>query len=312
MSMLTNNIRARRKEMGMTQKELAERLDISDKTVSRWESGGQTPDADMLPEIAEALGVSVGALFGEQTEEREEDPIKKQHRERYIFRLLMVVGSIVSVLGAVVQRNFSQAASANNGVVDLEYYNTGKGIAADVLAFIGIVMIFAGFAVMLVGKVRFSMRNPSPLSDELWRENMIFSGMAAITVVLVTAKISPGILKFGFLVPQYVYGFIIAAAATALMWKYRRELCARGYTCTVVWLIVGAAFGVIGFVSQIAAEQIINAMFIGASGGTAAQMQTYMTQSAAIQTAVSVASFGVILMPLIPYVQMIILSRKMK
>lgn len=56
-------IAALRKANGMTQKELAERLHISDKTVSRWECGESAPDLSLIPVIAEIFGVSCDELL---------------------------------------------------------------------------------------------------------------------------------------------------------------------------------------------------------------------------------------------------------
>ena len=59
MSTMSNIIKEKRNALGITQKELAEKLSISDKTVSRWESGNQFPDAILLPDLAEALDISM-------------------------------------------------------------------------------------------------------------------------------------------------------------------------------------------------------------------------------------------------------------
>lgn len=48
-----------RKERGMTQKELAERIGVTDKAVSRWETGRGFPDISMLKPLSEVLGVTV-------------------------------------------------------------------------------------------------------------------------------------------------------------------------------------------------------------------------------------------------------------
>lgn len=64
MNIIAENIARRRKKLGMTQKELAEKLDISDKTLSRWETDKQVPDALMIPEIAKALELSISELYG--------------------------------------------------------------------------------------------------------------------------------------------------------------------------------------------------------------------------------------------------------
>jgi len=54
-----------RKQKGLTQDELASRLCITSQAISKWERGKGLPDITIFPSIAEALGVSVGALFGE-------------------------------------------------------------------------------------------------------------------------------------------------------------------------------------------------------------------------------------------------------
>lgn len=52
-----------RKELGLTQKELAEKLEVTDKAISRWETGEGLPDTSLLKPLAEILGVSVGELL---------------------------------------------------------------------------------------------------------------------------------------------------------------------------------------------------------------------------------------------------------
>ena len=56
-------IRTLREQKTLTQKQLAERLNVSDKTVSKWETGRGLPDISILMELAAALGVSVPELL---------------------------------------------------------------------------------------------------------------------------------------------------------------------------------------------------------------------------------------------------------
>ena len=58
-------LKAYRRARGMTQQELADRLGVSNKSVSRWETGGY-PDVALLGPLAKALGVTVDDLLGEQ------------------------------------------------------------------------------------------------------------------------------------------------------------------------------------------------------------------------------------------------------
>ena len=56
-------IAALRKANGMTQKELAEKLNVSDKSVSRWERDDGAPDLSVIPVIAEIFGVRFFGLL---------------------------------------------------------------------------------------------------------------------------------------------------------------------------------------------------------------------------------------------------------
>lgn len=56
-------ISARRKEKGMTQKELADLLNITDKAVSKWERNVACPDTQTIPRLARVLDISVEELL---------------------------------------------------------------------------------------------------------------------------------------------------------------------------------------------------------------------------------------------------------
>ena len=60
-----------RKEKSMTQKELAERLSVTDKAVSRWETGKGFPDVSILKKLSEVLGVSITEIVNGEKAEHE-------------------------------------------------------------------------------------------------------------------------------------------------------------------------------------------------------------------------------------------------
>lgn len=70
-STVAKNITELRLLNNMTQVELAEKLNYSDKTVSKWERGESTPDIAVLVEIATLFGVSMDYLVGLETPEKE-------------------------------------------------------------------------------------------------------------------------------------------------------------------------------------------------------------------------------------------------
>ena len=64
-------IQETRKEKNLTQKELAERLDVSDKAVSKWETGNGLPEVSLMLPLCEILEISVNELLsGERLDER--------------------------------------------------------------------------------------------------------------------------------------------------------------------------------------------------------------------------------------------------
>lgn len=69
--MLSENIKNLRKEKGMSQEELAVKLNVVRQTVSKWEQNLSVPDSEMLIKIAEVFEVSVSRLLGETVEEND-------------------------------------------------------------------------------------------------------------------------------------------------------------------------------------------------------------------------------------------------
>ena len=61
-----------RKKQGMTQRELSERLHVSDKAVSKWERGVNYPDISLFDEIAKTLDLSLVELLGIEDRSKEE------------------------------------------------------------------------------------------------------------------------------------------------------------------------------------------------------------------------------------------------
>lgn len=95
-----------RKEKNLTQAQLAEQLNLTDRAVSKWETGKGLPDASIMPDLCELLGISINELFsGERVltdnykRKAEENllRIKKEAERIKAFRILIVCFSILSV-----------------------------------------------------------------------------------------------------------------------------------------------------------------------------------------------------------------------
>ena len=79
-------IRNLRTQQGLTQRELAQRLAVSDKAVSKWERGQGCPDVSLLPSLAQILGVEVeGLLAGELLENEQTGGTMKNHLRQHPY-----------------------------------------------------------------------------------------------------------------------------------------------------------------------------------------------------------------------------------
>ena len=74
--MLNENIKSIRKSKGLSQEELAIKLNVVRQTISKWEKGLSVPDSDMLISISEVLETPVSTLLGETIAEPKIDDLK--------------------------------------------------------------------------------------------------------------------------------------------------------------------------------------------------------------------------------------------
>ena len=74
--MLNENIKAIRTSKGLSQQELAVKLNVVRQTISKWEQGISVPDSDLLISLSEALETPVSTLLGETVMESDVDTLK--------------------------------------------------------------------------------------------------------------------------------------------------------------------------------------------------------------------------------------------
>ena len=115
--MLSENIRAFRKSKGLSQEELAIKLNVVRQTISKWEQGLSVPDADMLISLSEAFETPVSTLLGETVIEPKADDLKvisekleiinlqlaqrKIARRKAIYWLLISLCAVIVLIFAV-------------------------------------------------------------------------------------------------------------------------------------------------------------------------------------------------------------------
>lgn len=103
-----------RKEQGMTQKQLAENIGVSDKTISKWECGNGLPEMSSIPVLCEALGINMNELLsGERLAEKvysakaeenmltlmkETEVHKKKSKTSFVTLVLCLTGCVISMI----------------------------------------------------------------------------------------------------------------------------------------------------------------------------------------------------------------------
>ena len=85
--MLNENIKAIRKSKGLSQQDLADKLNVVRQTISKWEQGLSVPDSDLLIALSEALETPVSTLLGENVVESEADAVKALSEKLEIINL---------------------------------------------------------------------------------------------------------------------------------------------------------------------------------------------------------------------------------
>ena len=101
-----------RKKKGMTQMQLAERMNVTDRAVSKWENGRSMPDSSIMLELCDVLGISVNDLlhgevvqmeeYNKKTEELLLEAVRqKEESDRRMLAFEIVIGvlSVVILLG---------------------------------------------------------------------------------------------------------------------------------------------------------------------------------------------------------------------
>ena len=107
-------IAERRRELGLTQFQLAEKLNITDRAVSKWETGRSMPDSALMPELCDVLKISINDLFnGEVTvmenyKEKSEKLIlemtrQKEEYDKKLLTLEILIGviAIIELFGLI-------------------------------------------------------------------------------------------------------------------------------------------------------------------------------------------------------------------
>ncbi len=96
-------ISALRKQQRMTQKQMAEKLNVSDKAISRWERDECMPDPSLIPIIADLFDVTCDEILrGERSEKNNDNNLSASKGKQLSNKQKKAIGSVVAVILVVI------------------------------------------------------------------------------------------------------------------------------------------------------------------------------------------------------------------
>ena len=160
--MLNENIKAIRTSKGLSQQELAVKLNVVRQTISKWEQGISVPDSDLLISLSEALETPVSTLLGETVMESDVDTLKaisaklevinlqlaqrKTTRRRILHWLLLSLCAVTAAIFAFLSAlnspylgwDYSDRDRCNRGISRLEWLFVRAAPIILIAAIVGI------------------------------------------------------------------------------------------------------------------------------------------------------------------------------
>ncbi len=140
--MLSENIQAARKSKGLSQQELAEKLNVVRQTVSKWERNLSVPDSDMLLAIARSLDTPVSALLGEPFSAPEAGDLAAIAAKLEVINLQLarrresrrkVLRGLFIALGAITLAIFALLAAIGGSYLYWDYSDPEAAVAGTLL-----------------------------------------------------------------------------------------------------------------------------------------------------------------------------------
>lgn len=185
MQKIGEKIAEKRKEKGWTQRELAEKLCVSDKNVSKWECGRSVPDIFYLKRLADLFEVNVDYFLDrEETDENIDENRIKRTRAGKISLILLMIAALLPLVVTVVARIFlpDTVPCHYNAEGEVTRWGSSKELVIMGSAYFAIVLIAA--TASYVGLVRIDNPEVKP-----WTVCLAFSLFCAMALAFVAIEI---------------------------------------------------------------------------------------------------------------------------
>lgn len=197
-------ISKRRKELGLTQQELADKLFVSDKVISKWETGKSVPDTSILVELANVLEISLDELL-KSGKERTEQSIKTAVADKIDvkYKNVLLFTSLFIVIGTVL---FSVAK-----ILDYKDYYQEYQVTITIFYVLAILFLISSLFYFLITRNKLIIDYPrfKEVDNNYSKKLIIIYGIATFIITLVIT-ITHGLIIFELLIVLAIAGLIEA------------------------------------------------------------------------------------------------------
>lgn len=161
--MLNENLKRIRKSKGLSQEELAVKLNVVRQTVSKWERGLSVPDSEMLISISEVLETPVSVLLGDTVENSESNDLKSIAEKLEVINLQLanqkrtrriILHWMFIVMGVLIVLIFVMICVAGSPYLNWDYSDPETavvGVAMHAFEFLFVRIAPLAFIVAIVG-----------------------------------------------------------------------------------------------------------------------------------------------------------------
>lgn len=222
-------IAALRKANGMTQKQLAERLNVSDKAVSRWERDESAPDLSLIPVIAEIFGVTSDEILRGERKNQDNDELPFQSNtkvekqiehlindSRTKFTIRSIIAAGIGFLGLLA------AMICNFG-----FYRAGLGFLIGCVFYVAAIICEVLFVILTVNSIKISGVEDEKLNEykKVLFKTAINSFAITLYLFFITIPfIAEGIGLYGTYFEDWIIQILITTIIFAIFYLIIKEI----------------------------------------------------------------------------------------
>ena len=209
----------RRKELGYTQQQLAEKLNVSDKVISKWETGRSLPDTSILIELADVLQISINELLKTDTTSKTSvnDTFNSEIQTKYtnLFIITMAIQFIAVIL-----------ISVGRIAMDIMQYRHGKAeTICYVVMILAVLVEIGGIAFYLVMRNNLLDKYPKSITvDKQYIKRLLLCTYPLILAVIIIFVVYHGLEFYEQMITSLIFGAVFLIPFLAFyLWNKKRK-----------------------------------------------------------------------------------------